>query len=66
MWSRRAFLRLGRGSQGGRAGSGRAGIDEVAALSQSMAGHARSVAADEDYWREIQFARSPSTARSST
>jgi selenocysteine lyase/cysteine desulfurase len=57
MWSRRSFLRL----TGGAAGAGfalkRYGIDEVAALTQSMAGRTpEQVAADEDYWREIQFA----------
>ena len=35
----------------------RYGLDEVAALTQSVAGRTpEQVAADEDYWREIQFA----------
>ncbi|MEZ5289217.1 MAG: aminotransferase class V-fold PLP-dependent enzyme [Vicinamibacterales bacterium] len=57
MWSRRAFLRLSGAAAGAGLAVGRYGIDEVAALSQSMAGRTPDqVAADEDYWREIQFA----------
>ncbi len=57
MWSRRSFLR----SAGAAASAGfaatRYGLDEVAALTQSVSGRTpEQVAADEDYWREIQFA----------
>ena len=57
MWTRRSFLR----SAGAAAGAGlprpRYGLDEVAALTQSVAGRTpEQLAADEDYWREIQFA----------
>lgn len=57
MWSRRSFLRLTGAAAGAGLSAARYGIDEVAALTQSMAGRTPAqVAADEDYWREIQFA----------
>lgn len=57
MWSRRAFLRLTGTAAGAGLAATRYGIDEVAALTQSVAGRTPDqVAADEDYWREIQFA----------
>ncbi|MDH4064672.1 MAG: aminotransferase class V-fold PLP-dependent enzyme [Acidobacteriota bacterium] len=57
MWSRRSFLRLSGAAAGAGFAAKRYGIDEVAALSQSMAGRSpEQVAADEDFWRDIQFA----------
>ncbi|MEZ5418476.1 MAG: aminotransferase class V-fold PLP-dependent enzyme [Vicinamibacterales bacterium] len=59
MHNRRSFLRLTGGAAGAAFTVSRYGIDEVAALTQRAAGGGRSpeqVAADEDYWREIQFA----------
>lgn len=59
MHNRRSFLRLTGGAAGAAFTVARYGIDEVAALTQRAAGGGRSpeqVAADEDYWREIQFA----------
>ena len=57
MLTRRTFLR----STGAAAGAGLAarhfGLDEVAALTQSTQGRTpEQIAADEDFWREIQFA----------
>jgi isopenicillin-N epimerase len=59
MKSRRSFLRLTGGAAGAAFATARYGIDEVAALTQRAASGGRTpeqVAADEDYWREIQFA----------
>ena len=57
MWSRRSFLRLTGSAAGAGLAARRYGLEEVAALSQSMAGRTPDqVAADEDFWREIQFA----------
>ena len=57
MWSRRSFLRLTGGAAGAGFAATRYGLDEVAALTQSVAGRTpEQVGADEDYWREIQFA----------
>ena len=59
MRSRRAFLRLTGGAAGAAFATARYGIDEVAALTQAAAAGGRTpaqMAADEDYWREIQFA----------
>ena len=59
MRSRRTFLRLTGGAAGAAFATARYGIDEVAALTAQAAAGGRTpaqVAADEDYWREIQFA----------
>ena len=59
MRNRRAFLRLTGGAAGAAFATARYGIDEVTALTQQAAAGGRTpaqVAADEDYWREIQFA----------
>ena len=59
MRSRRSFLRLTGGAAGAPFATARYGIDEVAALTEQAAAGGRTpaqVAADEDYWREIQFA----------
>jgi aspartate/methionine/tyrosine aminotransferase len=59
MRSRRAFLRLTGGAAGAAFATTRYGIDEVAALTAQAASGGRTpaqMAADEDYWREIQFA----------
>jgi selenocysteine lyase/cysteine desulfurase len=59
MKSRRSFLRLTGGAAGAAFATARYGIDEVAALTQRAASGGRTpeqMAADEDYWREIQFA----------
>ena len=59
MRSRRTFLRLTGGAAGAALATARYGIDEVAALTQQAAAGGRTpaqMAADEDYWREIQFA----------
>ena len=59
MRSRRAFLRLTGGAAGAAFATARYGIDEVAALTAQAAAGGRTpaqMAADEDYWREIQFA----------
>lgn len=59
MQNRRSFLRLTGSAAGAAFTATRYGIDEVAALTQRAAGGGRTpeqVAADEDYWREIQFA----------
>ncbi|MBP7776079.1 MAG: aminotransferase class V-fold PLP-dependent enzyme [Acidobacteria bacterium] len=59
MRSRRTFLRLTSGAAGAAFATARYGIDEVAALTAQAAAGGRTptqVAADEDYWREIQFA----------
>jgi selenocysteine lyase/cysteine desulfurase len=57
MRSRRAFLRLTGGAASAAFATTRYGIEEVAALTQATAGRTpQQMAADEDYWREIQFA----------
>jgi isopenicillin-N epimerase len=57
MWSRRSFLRVAGGAAGAAFGLRPAGIQEVRAASAAVAGRApEEVAADESYWREIQFA----------
>lgn len=59
MRSRRSFLRLTGGAAGAAFATARYGVDEVAALTAQAAAGGRTpaqVAADEDYWREIQFA----------
>ncbi len=59
MRSRRSFLRLTGGAAGAAFATARYGIDEVAALTAQAAAGGRTpaqIAADEDYWREIQFA----------
>ena len=59
MRSRRSFLRLTGGAAGAAFATARYGIDEVAALTAQAAAGGRTpaqMAADEDYWREIQFA----------
>jgi isopenicillin-N epimerase len=57
MWSRRSFLRLTSGAAGAGFAATRYGLADVAALTQTTAGRTpEQVAADEDYWREIQFA----------
>ena len=59
MRSRRSFLRLTGGAAGAAFATARYGIDQVAALTAQAAAGGRTpaqVAADEDYWREIQFA----------
>ena len=59
MRSRRSFLRLTGGAAGAAFATARYGIDEVAALTAQASAGGRTpaqVAADEDYWREIQFA----------
>jgi selenocysteine lyase/cysteine desulfurase len=56
MWSRRSFLRIAGGAAGAVA-LRPAGIQEVKAATAAVAGLApEEVAADESYWREIQFA----------
>jgi len=59
MRSRRTFLRLTGGAAGAAFATARYGIDEVAALTAQASAGGRTpaqMAADEDYWREIQFA----------
>ena len=59
MWTRRSFLRLSGAAAGAGLAATRYGIDDVAALTQSASAAGRTpeqLAADEDYWREIQFA----------
>jgi selenocysteine lyase/cysteine desulfurase len=59
MRSRRSFLRLTGGAVGAGLATARYGIDEVAAATAQAAAGGRTpaqMAADEDYWREIQFA----------
>src|SRR5438552_13297438 len=56
MWSRRSVLRLA-GAGAGAAFAGRYGIDYVAAATAAVENRSpEDVAADETYWREIQFA----------
>ena len=58
MRSRRAFLRLTGGAAGAAFATARYGVEEVAAFTQQAAAGRTpaQMAADEDYWREIQFA----------
>ena len=57
MWSRRSFLRIVGGAAGTAVAARRAGIREVMAATAAVAERsAEEVAADELYWREIQFA----------
>ena len=59
MRNRRSFLRLTGGAAGAAFTAAHYGVDEVAALAQRAASGGRTpeqVAADEDFWREIQFA----------
>src|SRR5436190_20620678 len=56
MWSRRSVLRLA-GAGAGAAFAGRYGIDHVAAATAAVENRSpEDVAADETYWRDIQFA----------
>src|SRR5437773_2046515 len=57
MWSRRSFLRIVGGAAGTAVAARRAGIREVIAATAAVAERTpEEVAADESYWREIQFA----------
>jgi selenocysteine lyase/cysteine desulfurase len=57
MWSRRSFLRLTGGAAGAALAGAHYGIDQVAAATRAVENRTPDeVAADEDYWREIQFA----------
>src|SRR5438128_3666083 len=57
MWSRRSFLRIVGGAAGTAVAARRAGIREVMAATAAVAERTpEEVAADEVYWREIQFA----------
>jgi hypothetical protein len=57
MWSRRSFLRIAGGATGAALGLRPTGIQEVAAATAAIAERTpEEVAADESYWREIQFA----------
>src|SRR2546425_10285195 len=58
MWSRRSFLRMAGSATGvAMAGMRSYGIEEVAAATEAVAERTpEEVAADETYWREIQFA----------
>src|SRR5260370_42654383 len=57
MWSRRSILRLAGAGAGAAFAAGRYGIDEVAAATAAVESRSpEDVAADETYWREIQFA----------
>ena len=57
MWSRRSFLRIAGGATGTAFALRSAGIQEVRAATAAVAGRPpEEVAADESYWREIQFA----------
>jgi isopenicillin-N epimerase len=57
MWSRRGILRLAGTATGAAFAARRYGIDEVAYATAAVEGRsAEEVAADETYWREIQFA----------
>src|SRR5579871_4958847 len=57
MWSRRSFLRAATGATGVAFGMGTYGISEVEAATAAVAERTPAeVAADETYWREIQFA----------
>jgi selenocysteine lyase/cysteine desulfurase len=57
MWSRRSFLRLAGGAAGAAFTMRSYGIEEVEAATAAVAERTpEEVAADESYWREIQFA----------
>src|SRR5438094_7484547 len=57
MWTRRSFLRVAGIAPGAALALGRSGIQEVRAATAAVAGREpEDVAADESYWREIQFA----------
>src|SRR5437762_3304688 len=57
MWSRRSVLRLAGTATGAALATRAYGIDEVAAATAAVEGRSpEDVAADETYWREIQFA----------
>lgn len=57
MWSRRSFLRLTGAATGAAFAVPRYGIEHVAAATAAVDNRSpEDIAADEDYWREIQFA----------
>jgi isopenicillin-N epimerase len=57
MWSRRSFLRLAGGAAGAAFTMPSYGIEEIEAATAAVAERTpEEVAADETYWREIQFA----------
>lgn len=57
MWSRRSFLRLTGAATGAAFAVPRYGIEQVAAATAAVDSRSpEDIAADEDYWREIQFA----------
>jgi len=57
MWSRRSFIRLAGGATSAAFGLRSTGIPEIAAATAAVAERTpEEVAADESYWREIQFA----------
>src|SRR5919109_303193 len=57
MWSRRSILRLAGAATGAAFAAPRYGLSEVAAATAAVEGRTpEEVAADETYWREIQFA----------
>jgi isopenicillin-N epimerase len=57
MWSRRSMLRLAGAGAGAAFAARHYGIDEVAAATAALESRSpEDVAADETYWREIQFA----------
>ena len=57
MWSRRSILRLAGTATGAAFAARRYGIEEVAYATAAVEGRSpEDVAADETYWREIQFA----------
>jgi isopenicillin-N epimerase len=57
MWSRRSILRLAGAATGAAFVTPRYGISEVASATAAVEGRTpEEVAADESYWREIQFA----------
>jgi isopenicillin-N epimerase len=57
MWSRRSFLRLTGAATGAAFVVPRYGIEQVAAATAAVDNRSpEDIAADEDYWREIQFA----------
>src|SRR5690606_39333206 len=57
MWSRRSFLRLTGAATGAAFAAPRYGIEQVAAATAAVDSRSpEDIAADEDYWREIQFA----------
>src|SRR2546428_331390 len=57
MWTRRSFLRVAGIAPGAAFALRRAGIQEIRAATAAVAAREpQNVAADESYWREIQFA----------